>query len=238
MSLILLIFFFAGFVKGVIGLGLPTLSMGLLTIIMPPAIAASLLIIPSLVTNLWQLIIGGKFLYLIKRFYLFIIAIFAGTIFSPLPNLSSTSVWVFPALGMVLIIYGLVAMFFPKSLISSKQEKWLSPLIGYITGAITAATGVFVIPAVPYLQSLNLNKNELVQTLGLAFTVSTVALATQLTLDDKSEPINYYLSTIALIPAIVGMYVGQYCRNLISEKIFRRCFFLGLIGLGSSMLFK
>jgi uncharacterized membrane protein YfcA len=238
MALILVIFFLAGFVKGVIGLGLPTLSMGLLTTVMEPAVAASILIIPSFVTNIWQLMIGGKFLNLARRFYLFIIAIFIGTVYSPLPKLSSASEWVFPALGLILIIYGLVAMFLPKSSISSKNERWLSPLVGYITGVITAATGVFVIPAVPYLQSLNLNKNELIQTLGLAFTASTIALAILLIRENSSETIDYYTSSIALIPAIIGMYAGQYCRNLISEKIFRRCFFFGLIALGVYMLFK
>ena len=46
-----------------------------------------------------------------------------------------------------------------------------------MTGIITAATGVFVIPAVPYLQAIGLEKDQLVQALGLSFTVSTLALA-------------------------------------------------------------
>jgi uncharacterized protein len=50
-----LTFLLAGFVKGVIGLGLPTVSMGLLSVVMPPAKATSLLIVPSFVTNVWQL---------------------------------------------------------------------------------------------------------------------------------------------------------------------------------------
>ena len=50
-----LTFLIAGFVKGVIGLGLPTVSMGLLSLVMAPAKAASLLIVPSFVTNVWQL---------------------------------------------------------------------------------------------------------------------------------------------------------------------------------------
>jgi hypothetical protein len=50
-----LTFLLAGLVKGVIGLGLPTVSMGLLSLVMAPAKAASLLIVPSFVTNVWQL---------------------------------------------------------------------------------------------------------------------------------------------------------------------------------------
>jgi uncharacterized membrane protein YfcA len=49
------VFFLAGFVKGVIGLGLPTIAMGLLAIVMSPVEAAGLLILPSLLTNAWQI---------------------------------------------------------------------------------------------------------------------------------------------------------------------------------------
>ena len=60
-------FLLAGFVKGVIGLGLPTVSMGLLSVVMPPAKAASLLIVPSFVTNVWQLAAGASFTRLAHR---------------------------------------------------------------------------------------------------------------------------------------------------------------------------
>ena len=40
-------FFVAGGVKGVSGLGLPTVSLALLGLVMPPAVAAALLVVPS-----------------------------------------------------------------------------------------------------------------------------------------------------------------------------------------------
>jgi uncharacterized protein len=62
-----LAFLIAGFAKGVIGLGLPTVSMGLLSLVKAPAKAASLLIVPSFVTNLWQLAAGPSFGRLARR---------------------------------------------------------------------------------------------------------------------------------------------------------------------------
>lgn len=235
MIAIMLIFLFAGVVKGMIGLGLPTISMGLLSIIISPANAASILIIPSLATNIWQLFIGPEFFHLIKRLWGFILGIFIGTLFSILPNLTSTSSWTETALGVMLIMYGIWGLIATRLPSPGNAETWLSPLIGYITGSITAATGVFVIPAVPYLQSLQLNKNALVQALGLAFTASTIALAIHLSLDGKLDNADLYLSTLSLIPAIAGMYIGQYLREIISETAFRRCFFIGLIILGTYM---
>ena len=59
--IIALTFFLAGIVKGVTGMGLPTVSMGILGAIMSPVSAASLLVIPSFVTNFWQLFTGPDF---------------------------------------------------------------------------------------------------------------------------------------------------------------------------------
>ena len=65
--LVVITFLLAGTVKGVIGLGLPTIAMGLLGLSMPPAQAAALLIVPSTLTNLWQLAAGGHLLALLRR---------------------------------------------------------------------------------------------------------------------------------------------------------------------------
>ena len=54
LSLISLTFLVAGMVKGITGMGLPTVAMSLLGMLMSPASAAALLVIPSFVTNVWQ----------------------------------------------------------------------------------------------------------------------------------------------------------------------------------------
>ncbi|WP_374445695.1 sulfite exporter TauE/SafE family protein [Providencia sp.] len=238
MEIMIGVFLLAGIIKGVIGLGLPTIAMGLLSTTMEPAIAASILIIPSLVTNIWQLLIGSQFIALIKRLWGLMAGIIVGTLWSFLPSLTENSGWTLPALGCVLVLYGIWGLLAKKMPSSGKSERWLSPIVGYLTGVITAATGVFVIPAVPYLQTLKLNKDELIQSLGLAFTVSTLALAIKLWNSGQQEYIDYGLSFIALLPALIGMYLGQYLRKIMNESVFRRCFFSGLVLLGMYMAIK
>lgn len=229
------VFLLAGVVKGVVGLGLPTIAMGLLTLNMPPAAAASLLLIPSFVTNVWQLVLGPSIRALSKRLWPMILGLTVGTLFSVFPTLASKSSWTHAALGLVLCAYGIWGLAAKKLPSPGRHEKWMSLVVGYVTGAITAATGVFVIPAVPYLQSLQLNKDELVQALGLSFTASTVALGLQLYLGSTLQLSNIGASAMALLPALVGMYLGQYLRKIISERTFKRCFFLGLAALGLYM---
>ena len=75
---------------------------------------------------------------------------------------------------MIYAVLGLTSVRFSAP---PRAEWWLGPLIGALTGLATAATGVFAIPAVPYLGALKLDKEDMIQALGLSFTVSTVALA-------------------------------------------------------------
>ena len=175
-----LTFLLAGFVKGVIGLGLPTVSMGLLSLVMAPAKAASLLIVPSFVTNVWQLAAGPNFGRLARRLWPMLTGVVVGTLAGTGLLTGSHAGQAAIALGVLLMLYALLGLTSVRFSVSPAAEWHLGPLVGALTGLVTAATGVFVIPAVPYLGALNLDKDNMIQALGLSFTVSTIALAAAL----------------------------------------------------------
>lgn len=234
--LVLLTFLLAGTVKGVIGLGLPTIAMGLLGLAMSPAQAAALLIVPSTLTNLWQLAIGGHLTALIKRLWPMLSMIFIGTLAGSALLGISSGAWAAHALGAALLIYALAGLWLPPLSLKPAQERWLGPLCGGLTGLVTAATGVFVIPAVPYLQAMDLDRDARVQALGLSFTVSTVALAIGLAGQDALGGQALGASLLVLLPALLGMYFGQWLRQRISALVFKRCFFIGLALLGAHLM--
>lgn len=232
---LLAVFILAGFVKGVTGMGLPTVSMGLLGIFMPLPVAAALLVIPSFVTNVLQLFSGPSVGRIIRRLWLMMVLIVLGTVAGASLLIRISPVWSSLGLGMALIIYAVYALVSPALTVSTASEKWLSPLIGGLTGLVTGATGVFVMPAVPFLQSLAWSKEELVQALGLSFTVSTVALAIGLYQHNALPMQALTLSLLSIVPALVGMWCGQKVRMRISAKQFRRCFLLFLLVLGGEL---
>ena len=229
-------FLLAGTVKGVIGLGLPTVAMGLLGLAMLPAQAAALLIIPSTVTNLWQLAVGGHLSALLKRLWPVLLLVFVGTGLGTLWLGMDGGHWVVRALGGALLMYALSGLFLPTFKVKPATERWLGPLCGLLTGIITSATGVFVIPAVPYLQALGLNRDQLVQALGLSFTVSTLALAAGLAWRGSLGGGEISASLLALVPALLGMWLGQMLRQCISAVLFKRVFFIGMALLGGHLL--
>ncbi|HEY0844070.1 MAG TPA: sulfite exporter TauE/SafE family protein [Noviherbaspirillum sp.] len=236
--LVALTFLLAGFVKGVIGLGLPTVAVGLLGLVMAPSQAVALLVVPSLVTNLWQLLAGPAFLPLLLRLWPMLFGLCIGAWLS--------AGWLSPdagerataMLGMALVAYAAIGLRAQRFHVAPQWERWLSPLVGMVTGMIATTTGVFVVPAVPYLQALNLGRDDLVQALGLSFTVSTIALAVIL-LDNGGLQLSVAgASVAALVPAFGGMLFGQRMRRRIRPETFRRCFFVGLLLLGAHLALR
>jgi uncharacterized membrane protein YfcA len=232
------VFALAGLAKGVIGLGLPTIAMGLLAVAMQPVEAAAILALPSLVTNLWQMLAGPALAAVARRLRSMMLMVCLGT-WAGLGLMTGASARFGTAiLGIALAIYavsGLLALRLPAP---GKWEPILSPLVGAITGLITAATGVFVLPAVPYLQSIGCEKEELVQALGLSFTVSTVALMVNVTLEGGLQRALAGEAVAALALACAGMWIGQAIRLRLSPDAFRKWFFAGLLLLGAHLVVR
>jgi uncharacterized membrane protein YfcA len=233
-----LVFVFAGFVKGVIGMGLPTVAMGFLTLLMAPAEAATILVLPSFVTNVWQLAAGPRLLALLRRLWPSLLAVTVGTIAAARWLGAVSSAGTLAGLGAALVLYAVTSLMPLRREVPARTEWWLGPVLGAATGVVTAATGVFVIPIVPYLQALRLAPEDLVQALGLSFTVSTIALAVALARDGQFQWPHAGASVIALVAAIGGMLIGQAVRTRMQPKTFRLWFLVGLLLLGLHLMLR
>ncbi|WP_246529354.1 sulfite exporter TauE/SafE family protein [Microvirga zambiensis] len=231
-------FLLAGLVKGVTGMGLPTVAMGLLGAIMSPVAAAALLIVPSFVTNVWQLLSGPSFAALIRRLWPMMAGIVVGTVAGSSILAHGQIRWTTVALGAALIAYAGFTLLSRQLSVPARLEPWLSPAIGLATGLVTGGTGVFVIPAVPYLQALGLRKDDLIQALGLSFTVSTMALAIGLGSRGALQLDGLALSALAIAPALLGMWLGQALRHRVSPVTFRRWFLICLLLLGIELALR
>jgi uncharacterized membrane protein YfcA len=231
--IVFFIFLLAGMVKGVVGLGLPTISMALLALFMPPAEAAALLIVPSLVTNVWQAGPMRTLIPLMKRIGGMQVGVVAGTLAGAMLLGAPAGAWASIALGIALVGYAAWGFLGRPLHVPTDSEKWWAPAAGAITGIVTAATGVFVIPAVPYLQALALQRDELVQAMGISFTVSTIALAVGLWGNDSYSAAEAGASIVLLLPALTGMAAGQRLRRMLRPVVFRHCLLASLAALGS-----
>lgn len=228
-----LVFVGAGLVKGVIGMGLPTIAMGLLGLLMPLPQAAALLTLPSLVTNAWQAA-GPGWRDVLRRLWALQIGIAAGVALAAAVLPRGHDALGRTLLGACLLAYGAAGLagwrpVTPPARWQGRVGAW----VGLATGGLTALSGVYVLPAVPYLQSLTLERRALSQALGLCFTTATVALGVMLAWQGELAPQRGWQSAAMLPPALLGLFIGQRLREAMSERVFRRCFFAGLAALGA-----
>ncbi len=230
---IALVFVLAGVVKGATGLGLPTVSMGLLAIVTTPLQAAALVVLPTFVTNIWQLVAGPSLWPTVVRLWPMMVTLCLGIWAGAGLMTGSHSRYGTAFLGVTLLIYALTALASLHIKVQKAHESWLGPIIGAVTGIVTAATGVFMIPSVPYLQAIGFEKEDLVQALGLTFTVATVALSVNLALAGALKITLAGPTLGVLAMAALGMWAGQELRLRLSPETFRRWFLIGLALLGA-----
>ena len=229
------VFVLAGGVKGITGMGLPTVAMSLLGLWMAPAHAATLLVMPSLVTNIAQCL-GPAWRRLVAMLWPVWLGMVVTTVWSP--DLSALApIDARLALGVILVVYGLWGLWKPVVPQVSPSAWWIGLAAGLATGFVTASTAVFVLPLVPYLQALKLDKDTMIQALGLSFTVATLALAARLHAFEGGALISTP-SFVALGAAVAGLAVGALVRARISATTFQRARFLVFIALGAANLWR
>jgi uncharacterized membrane protein YfcA len=225
-------FLLAGFIKGVIGLGLPTVSMGLLAVTMQPSHALAIVIVPAIITNIWQTFVGPYLRDIIRRLWPLmagtVIGIWlnAGMLTGPYARYGSI------VLGVLLVIYAITGLSEFNFRVARSDEKWIGGIVGLITGVVSAATGVQVIPSMPFMQAIGMEKDELVQALGVFFTVATVALAFNLTSAGLLSASTALPGAVAMTAAFTGMFIGQAVRSRMKPEVFRRWFLIAMILLG------
>jgi uncharacterized membrane protein YfcA len=136
------------------------------------------------------------------------------------------------ALGLLLVVYAVIGLSQLRLHVARRDEKWVGGIIGLVTGAISASTGVQVIPSMPFMQAIGMEKDELVQALGVFFTVATLALSVNVSASGLVTATTAVPGAIALACSFAGMFVGQTVRSRMPTESFRRWFFIAMILLG------
>ncbi|MCZ6589352.1 MAG: sulfite exporter TauE/SafE family protein [Alphaproteobacteria bacterium] len=233
LAIIVAVFLFAGAVKGVVGLGLPTVAIGLLTALVGLSEGMVLMVIPSLVTNLWQALAGGALMTIVRRVWGLLLAVCIGAwVGVDLFGRSDTALLT-ALLGVMLIAYSVFGMVSPKLPSPGRHEGWLSPVLGAISGVLTGLTGTFFMPGVPYFQALGFSRDIMVQAMGVLFLVSTASLAVALGGHGRLDTEIGAVSALATVPALLGMVLGARLRRRLSEQRFQQALLAALLLLGS-----
>jgi uncharacterized protein len=228
-------FFVASFLKGLTGIGFSTLCLAFLAIFLDLKLAICLVFLPSLFSNIIVMKQAGHFLEALKRFWFLYLSAVPG-LFLGIWFLSSRSNDIPKAiLGLSMCLYGIWGLRNRLFKLSSKQEKQLILPVGLLSGFINGVTGSQIMPIMPFLLSLKMDRDLFIQTINCAFTFNTIIMIMALgKIGLITRPV-VYLSAFGILPVVLGIFLGTNIRKRVSGEIFRRMVLIMLVILGINL---
>ena len=225
----LAVFLLAGTVKGLVGLGLPTITIALTSLFLPLTEAIALIALPTIFTNVWQAAIGGQFRVIVRRQWPLIVPLVVSLYLTMWLVGQRGPSWAFLVLAAVLVLYSGLGLLRIRLHIHADLERPLAPVIGVVSGFVAGLVGVPIIPLMPYLQGLDIKPSELVQTLGVVLFATSLILTASLLFFGLLDGLRAIVSAVAVVPALAGMWIGQQVRQRLSVEQFRLAVFWALL---------
>mgnify|MGYP006284449637 FL=1 len=225
-------FLTAGVLKGIVGLGMPIVVIGITAPVFGLATAIQLIILPGAVTNVRQALRGGMVARILRRQKWLLATSCLGIWLGSAVLAGGEGVWLSRLLGAALVSFALYALFLPQLPAPGRAESVVAPVVGLTSGLMSGMVGVWAVPGVVWMTLLRLPRDELVQTLGIVFVTLSVALAGSFAQRALLDGTTLALSVAALPAMFAGLFVGERLRARIPEAVFRRVFLVALLVLG------
>jgi uncharacterized membrane protein YfcA len=237
-SLCALFFVMGGFVKGTMGVGLPLVVVPTLSLLIPAPQAMGLLVVPVLVSNLWQAIEGGNIRYSIRRFGSLILVQMVITLltvkFSSGLSVSNLNLLIGISLLVAVAWMGLK----PNVQVPPRFENLACILVGALAGlmgGISSLTGPFIITL---LMALKLSREQFIGSISIVYLAASVPMYGAMLWYERFGWAEVGLSALGLIPMFLGLKIGKALRHRLSEEMFRKLLLIYLFVLAIVLTVK
>lgn len=226
----------AGTVKGVIGLGMPTVALTLLTLQTDARTAVTLIIIPMLLSNVWQFWRGPDMAGCAKRHwrYAAILAVFVST--TVWLSQSAPDQFLRAVLGVFVLAFCFLSWRNLVPPIPQHRVRLFESASAVIAGLVGGLTAAWAPPLAVYLTGLRLDRDDFVQALGFLITVGSIAILISFINVGHSSTSSLMASSILLIPTLIGFSVGEWLRYRIDQDQFKTVFLGAFAVLGANLL--
>ena len=212
----------AGLIKGVVGMGLPTAALAGMTLFIDPRDAITLLLLPMLATNFWQMVSGGEVLATARKFRLFAIILFFGVLVTTFATSGAANATLLIALGSVIMFYVIFAWIDRIPEIPDEWDNSAQSIFALISGLIGGLTAAWAAPLGIYLSARRVAKDEFIRASGFLITVGSVPICIAYAVLGFVTPDRAALSAAMVVPSLFGMWIGVNVRNRFSQETFRK----------------
>ena len=231
---ILATYLFAGTVKGVTGLGFSTTCLPILALLVGLKDALPLVVIPSIYSNIAVMRQAGRFGETLRRFWPMLLALIPGLALGLWTLAYIDGRLAGAILGVMMLVWCAYTFAKPELSIAAHWERPLAPLSGFITGTINGITGSQVMPMVPFMMMLRLERDLFLQAVNCSFTFSSLVMVLGLGKLGLFLWEDVLISAIGVCFVTFGLSLGAVIRRRLSEELFRQgiLVLLSLMGLG------
>lgn len=234
----LVAFALAGAVKGLVGMGLPLTAISIMVSVVSPREAIPLIVVPVIVTNLWQVVQGGALRGVVARFWAMNVAACAGIWIGTVALFAVDPALLAAGLGGVVAIYSLINLLAVRLRLPAAAERRWGPAVGLLSGFLTGTTGSVGIPLVVFFQAIGFDRDTYLRAISLVFLVSGLFLGAALIGRGAFGWTQAAASTAVLAPSLAGMWLGQRLSARLSQERFRTCVYLILLVIGGHLIAK
>lgn len=231
-------FLIAGTIKGIAGIGMPTIALGLMTLAIEPRMAISITLFPLIVSNAWQFYRAGQIWAAIKRYRFFLVTMMTLIFFSTIFSAGASDRLIYGALGTVILIFVAVNVLGTPPELPEHHATKAQVILGGATGVFGGLAAIYAPGIAIYLSMRRVDKDEMVRATGLlVFAGSLPLLAGYLTQNLLSSRLAL-ISALMVAPTLIGFQLGERVRAHLSQNAFRQVFFIVFFVLGLNLIRK
>jgi uncharacterized protein len=225
-----------GFVKGVVGIGLPIVSVAVLSSVIEAHLALGIIMFPILFTNFWQMLHAGRPLEVVRRFWPLIasmlICVWLGTgLVVRLPGGA-----LYGLIGAAVVLFTSINYFTPDWRLPARSERWAAPLAGAFSGLLGGLSTIWGPPLVMYFVMIRLSKEDFIRATGLIWFVGSVPLLLGYRQNGILDDSTALLSLAACVPSFAGQWVGTWLRARIKQESFRKVLLVVFFLIGVNLI--
>jgi uncharacterized membrane protein YfcA len=239
LGLIALATIVGGMAKGITGVGLPIIIISIVVTanLLSPKEAIAYVVVPILITNLWQAVRARGLLEPVKRHAPLIVVFLLFLWLGSLMLAAFDTKVLFVILGACVAVFAATSLWKPRpDPLKPGTERWAGPMAGFLGGLLGGLTTIWGPPLMMYFVLLKLPKDEWVRTVGLVWTAGAVPLTLFYWSNGVLNPSNVWLSAAGCLPGMIGILLGEQIRKWIDEEVFRKVMLVLLFLIGLNLI--
>lgn len=225
-----------GLVKGLVGIGLPIVSVAVLSSVIDVRLALGTLVIPIVLTNLWQAVHTGRPLETIRRFWPLIVAMMICIWLGAVLVVRLPGDLLYGLIGAVVVVFTAINLFTPHWTLPARHERWSGVLAGAMSGLLGGISTIWGPPLVMYFVMIRLPKDTFIRVVGLIWFAASIPLLLGYIRNGILDLPTAKLSAAACLPGFAGMWLGTWLRGHFDQETFRKVLLVVLLLIGLNLI--